>query len=140
MSLVLSVRPEQMGSLGPMVFTARRGSAARVAAQAHKVNRALLEALAPPDLKESQVQQGSQESVERLGQQALRVQQATLDLWDQWVRLGLAAQMAWLDLWVRPALQVSEAFKDQRDQQARVDRLVRRGIPAPLARQGLRVL
>ncbi|CAO4178891.1 hypothetical protein [Methylorubrum populi] len=86
------------------------------------------------------MQQESQESVERLGQQALKVQQATLDLWDQWVRLGLAAQMAWLDLWVRPALQASEAFRDQRDRQARVDRLVRRGIPAPLARQGLRVL
>ncbi|MDV2987014.1 UNVERIFIED_CONTAM: hypothetical protein Q9R58_22145 [Methylobacteriaceae bacterium AG10] len=98
------------------------------------------EALAPPDRKENRVQQDSQESVELLGQQALRVQQAALDLWDQWVRLGFAAQMAWLDLWVRSALQASEAFRDQQDRQARVDRLVRRGIPAPLARQGLRVL
>ena len=86
------------------------------------------------------MQQDSQESVERLGQQALRVQQAALDLWDQWVRLGFAAQMAWLDLWGRPVLQASEAFRDQQARQARVDRLVRRGIPAPLARQGLRVL
>lgn len=86
------------------------------------------------------MQQDSQESVELLGQQVLRVQQAALDLWDQWVRLGFAAQMAWLDLWVRPALQASEAFREQQDRQARVDRLVRRGIPAPLARQGLRVL
>ncbi|GAA0262651.1 hypothetical protein LNAOJCKE_5187 [Methylorubrum aminovorans] len=104
------------------------------------MNPAQPEALALPDRKESQVQQDSQESAERLGQQALRVQQAALDLWDQWVRLGLAAQMAWLDLWVRPVLQASEAFKAQQDRQARVDRLVRRGIPASLARQGLRVL
>lgn len=119
---------------------ARRASAARAATPVRWVNLARPGALVPPDRKESPVQQDSQESVERLGQQALKVQQATLDLWDQWVRLGLAAQMAWLDLWVRPALQASEAFRDQRDRQARVDRLVRRGIPAPLARQGLRVL
>ncbi|WP_232629154.1 hypothetical protein [Methylobacterium sp. Leaf118] len=80
------------------------------------------------------------DSLEQWGQQALRVQQATLDLWGQWARLGLAVQTVWLDLWVRPALLASEASKAQQDQQARVDRLVRRGIPAPLARQGLRVL
>ncbi len=84
--------------------------------------------------------QDQTDSLEQWGQQALRVQQAALDLWDQWALLGLAAQTAWLDLWVRPALQASEAFRDRREQQARVDRLVRRGIPAPLARQGLRAL
>ncbi len=80
------------------------------------------------------------DSLELWGQQALRVQQATLDLWDQWALLGLAAQTAWLDQWVRPALLASEDFRARQEQQARVDRLVRRGIPAPLARQGLRVL
>lgn len=80
------------------------------------------------------------ESLELWGRQALQVQQVALGLWDQSARLGLAAQMVWLDLWVRPALQASEAFKVQRERQARVDRLVRRGIPAPLARQGLRAL
>lgn len=132
--------PAQLAYPAPTVRPAHRANAVRAAASARKVNPAPPEALAPPDLKESRVQQDSQESVERLGQQALRVQQATLDLWDQWVRLGLAAQMAWLDLWVRPALQASEVFREQRDRQARVDRLVRRGIPAPVARQGLRVL
>lgn len=74
------------------------------------------------------------------GRQALQVQQAALDLWDQWVRLGLAAQMAWLDLWVPPALQASAEFRAWQARQARTERLVRRGVPEPLARRGLRVL
>lgn len=74
------------------------------------------------------------------GQQALRVQSDLLALSGQLVLLGLAAQTAWLDLWARPGLQASADLKAQQERQARVDRLVRRGIPAPLARQGLRVL
>ncbi len=75
--------------------------------------------------------------LEPWGRQVQQVQRATLDLWGQWARLGLVAQMAWLDLLARPE---SEASKAQREQRARVDRLVRRGIPEPLARQGLRAL
>jgi hypothetical protein len=90
--------------------------------------------------RESVVKQGQQDSLELWGQQAQRAQTAFLDLLDQSARLGFAAQMVWLDLWVRPALRANEALREQREKQARVDRLVRRGIPAPLARQGLRVL
>ncbi|KQT13987.1 hypothetical protein ASG40_19360 [Methylobacterium sp. Leaf399] len=71
---------------------------------------------------------------DRLVQQGLRVLQAQQDLAAQTVLLALAAQMAWLDLWVRPAL------PEQLERQARTARLVRRGIPEPLARQALRVL
>ncbi|KQP61066.1 hypothetical protein [Methylobacterium sp. Leaf108] len=71
---------------------------------------------------------------DRLVQQGLRVPQAQQDLAAQTVLLALAAQMAWLDLWVRPAL------PEQLERQARTARLVRRGIPEPLARQALRVL
>lgn len=84
--------------------------------------------------------QDRKDSLELWGQQVLRVQQAALDLWDQSVRLGLAAQMAWLDLWVLPALRVQSDLRALRERQARTARLVRRGIPEPLARQDLRVL
>ncbi|MBB3904186.1 hypothetical protein [Methylobacterium brachythecii] len=80
------------------------------------------------------------DSQDLLGQQALRVQSVALDLSDQLVRLALAAQTAWLDLWVLPGLRAIEDLQARQAQQARTARLVRRGIPAPLARQGLRVL
>lgn len=84
--------------------------------------------------------QDYRDSLELWGQQALRVQAAFLDLLDQSALLGLAASQVWQGLWVLPALQVSEDLKARWDQQARVARLVRRGVPAQQARQGLRVL
>lgn len=84
--------------------------------------------------------QDHRDSLELWGQQALRVQAALLELLDQSALLALVAHRAWLDLWVLPALQASEDLKAQWDQQARVARLVRRGVPAQQARQGLRVL
>ncbi|WP_331296807.1 hypothetical protein [Methylobacterium hispanicum] len=96
--------------------------------------------LAQQDNEENRVSQDRRDSLELWGQQALRAQQAAQDLWDQSARLALAAQMVWLDLWVRPALQVQSDFRDLQERQARTARLVRRGVPASLARQGLRVL
>lgn len=107
---------------------------------APKANPDRPEPLAPQDRRESRVTQDRRDSVEIWGQQALRAQQAALDLWDQWVRLGLAAQMAWLDLWVPQALQASADFRAWQAQQARTERLIRRGVPEQLAREGLRVL
>ena len=94
----LRVSPARPACPEPTARPAHKASAARAATLVRKVNPARPAALAPPDRKEIPVQQDSQGSVEGLGQQALKVQQATLDLWAQWVRLGLAAQMAWLDL------------------------------------------
>ena len=62
---------------------------------------------------------------------ALKVQRDQLALWDQWVLLG---QLAWL------ALLAPSVPQETPEQRARTARLVRRGIPEPLARQGLRVL
>lgn len=76
----------------------------------------------------------------QLAQQGLRVLQAQQVLAVETARLALAAQMVWWDLWVRPALQASAESKVSQDRQARTARLVRRGIPAQLARQGLRVV
>jgi hypothetical protein len=73
-------------------------------------------------------------------QQALQVQTAALALSDHLVLLGLAAQTAWLALLVPPDLRESPVQRARREQPARTARLVRRGIPEPLARQGLRVL
>jgi hypothetical protein len=75
-----------------------------------------------------------------LAQLALRVQRDQLALWDQWVLLG---QLAWLVLlgpMVQPVPPESPAQRARREQPARTARLVRRGIPEPLARQALRVL
>ncbi|KQP36690.1 hypothetical protein ASF25_01675 [Methylobacterium sp. Leaf100] len=70
-------------------------------------------------------------------ERGLRVLQAQQALAVETVHLALAVQMAWWDLWVRPAVQASAESKASRDRTAR---LVRRGIPARLARQGLRVV
>jgi hypothetical protein len=75
-----------------------------------------------------------------LGGQALRVQDAALALADELVLLGLGAQMVWLDLWVQPFLQAGAEMRAWQAQQARTARLMRRGIPEPLAREGLHLL
>lgn len=90
--------------------------------------------------KENRVTQDHKEAQDRLAQQGLQVLRAQQDLAAQTVRLVLEAQMAWWDLWVQPALRVSEDFRASQDRRARTARLVRRGIPEPLARQALRVL
>ncbi|MBP1179977.1 hypothetical protein [Methylobacterium sp. PvR107] len=73
-------------------------------------------------------------------QQALQAQTVALDLS---VRLGLlaaTASMVWLDLLVPPARAETPAQRARREAPARTARLVRRGIPETVARQGLRVL
>ncbi|EIZ87161.1 hypothetical protein WYO_0198 [Methylobacterium sp. GXF4] len=82
----------------------------------------------------------SADPLEMWGQQVLRVQTAALALSDHLVLLGLVAQTAWLGLLVPPDLKELPAQRARRDQRARTARLVRRGIPEPLARQGLKVL
>jgi hypothetical protein len=86
------------------------------------------------------VTQDHREIRDRLAQQGLRVLQAHQDFVAQTALLALEAQMAWLDLWARPVLLASADFRASQDRQARTARLVRRGIPESLARQGLRVL
>ncbi len=79
-------------------------------------------------------------SLDLLGSQALRVQDAGLALADELVRFALGAQMVWLDLWMRPFLQAGTEMRAWQAQQARTARLMRRGIPEPLAREGLHLL
>lgn len=90
--------------------------------------------------KGNRVMQDRRESQDRLAQQGLRVLQAQQDLAAQTERLAHEVLTAWLDLWVLPVLLATEDFKASQARQARTARLVRRGIPEPLARQGLRVL
>lgn len=75
-----------------------------------------------------------------LSAQVLRVQEAALILADEFVLLTLGAQMAWLDLWARPFLRASAEMQAWQERQARTARLMRRGIPGPVAREGLHLL
>lgn len=79
-------------------------------------------------------------SPDLLSAQALRVQDAALILADECVLLSLGTQMAWLDLWMRPLLQASAEMQVWQERQARTARLMRRGIPGPVAREGLHLL
>lgn len=79
-------------------------------------------------------------SPDLLSAQVLRVQEAALGLADELVLLTLGAHMAWLDLWARPFLQVSAEMQAWQERQARTARLMRRGIPGPVAREGLHLL
>jgi hypothetical protein len=72
--------------------------------------------------------------------QLRRVLAASLALGEQTVLLGLALQAAWLELWIAPVLQAQDAYQEWRTQQERRARLVRRGVPDRLARQGLRLV
>lgn len=74
------------------------------------------------------------------GQQALAAQTAALDLSARLALLAVTASMVWLDLLVPPDRGETPAQRALREAPARTARLVRRGIPEPLARQGLRVL
>lgn len=79
-------------------------------------------------------------SLDLLGAQALRVQDAALALADAFVLFTLAAQLAWLDAWARPVLQGGAEMRAWQERQERAARLMRRGIPGPLAREGLHLL
>ncbi|AWN35940.1 hypothetical protein [Methylobacterium radiodurans] len=79
-------------------------------------------------------------SLDRLGAQVLRVQDASLTLADELVLFTLGAQMVWFDFWLRPLLQAGAEMRTWQAQQARTARLIRRGIPEPLAREGLHLL
>jgi hypothetical protein len=87
-----------------------------------------------PDSKESP------DPLAQLGQQALAAQTVALDLSARLGLLAVMATMVWLDLLVPPDRKESPVQRALRDQPARMERLVRRGIPEPLARQALRVL
>jgi hypothetical protein len=73
-------------------------------------------------------------------QQALEAQTVALDLSARLGLLAVTASMVWLDLLVPPARAETPVQRARREAPARTARLVRRGIPEPLARQGLRVL
>ncbi|WP_246153983.1 hypothetical protein [Methylobacterium oryzihabitans] len=75
-----------------------------------------------------------------LEEQVRRVLAASQHLVEQTILLGLAIQLFWLDQWTRPVLAAAEAQAAWRAHQARRERLVRRGVPDHLARQGLRLV
>ncbi|GJD92475.1 hypothetical protein BHAOGJBA_6029 [Methylobacterium hispanicum] len=79
-------------------------------------------------------------SLDLLSAQALRVQEAGLALSDEIVLFTLGAQMAWLEFWAHPFLQAGAELQAWQARQARTARLVRRGVPEPLAREGLHLL
>ncbi len=79
-------------------------------------------------------------SPDLLSAQALRVQDAALILTDELALFTLGAQMAWLDFWARPFLQASAEMQAWQERQARTARLMRRGVPGPVARKGLHLL
>lgn len=81
--------------------------------------------------------QDKQGPAELLGQQALEAQTALLELPVRLALLGLTAQLVWLELLVP---RETPEYLAQREQLARTERLVRLGVPAHLARPGLRVL
>lgn len=90
-----------------------------------------------------QAMQDQRERLEQLGQQGRQVQAASLVLVAQTALLVIEAHLVWLDLLVRPAPLGGAALKERLDRQARqarTERLVRRGVPVHLARQGLRAL
>ncbi|WP_298964382.1 hypothetical protein [uncultured Methylobacterium sp.] len=75
-----------------------------------------------------------------LEDQVRRVLAASQHLVEQTVLLGVAIHLFWLDQWTRPVLAAAAAQTEWRARQARRDRLVRRGVPDHLARQGLRLV
>ncbi|ACA19507.1 hypothetical protein M446_5182 [Methylobacterium sp. 4-46] len=73
-------------------------------------------------------------------EQVQRVLAASVALAQHSVLLGVALQAAWLDAWMRAVLEAQDACRTWRTQQERRTRLVRRGVPDQLARQGLRLV
>ncbi|MGU3659250.1 hypothetical protein [Methylobacterium fujisawaense] len=72
--------------------------------------------------------------------QALQAQTVALDLSARLGLLAMTASMVWLAPLVPKAHEETPAQRVRREAQARTARLVRRGIPEIVARQGLRVL
>ncbi|AWB22152.1 hypothetical protein DA075_15475 [Methylobacterium currus] len=58
----------------------------------------------------------------------------------EFVLLGLTVQSAWFEAWAQPLLDAAEARAAALARRARRDRLVRRGVPAHLAGQALRLV
>lgn len=79
-------------------------------------------------------------SLDLLSHQGLRAQAAALQLWSEWIMLGQAAHTAWLAQWVSPGPQTRSEFRAWQERQARTARLIRRGVPAAVAQQGLRAV
>ena len=76
----------------------------------------------------------------QVDQQVQRVLAASMAVAEQSLLLGLALHLAWLDAWIRPILQAQDTYREWHTQQERRARLVRRGIPDQVARQGLRLV
>ncbi|AWN53016.1 hypothetical protein DK412_16465 [Methylobacterium sp. 17Sr1-1] len=75
-----------------------------------------------------------------LDEQARRVAAAGRVLACEVVLLGLALQSAWFEAWARPLLDAAEARAAFLARRARRDRLIRRGVPAHLAGEALRLV
>ena len=56
------------------------------------------------------------------------------------VLLGLTVQSAWFEAWAQPLLDAAEAQEVALARRARRAPLIRRGVPAHLARQALRLV
>ncbi|MBY0298359.1 MAG: hypothetical protein K2X71_20370 [Methylobacterium sp.] len=76
----------------------------------------------------------------QVDQQVQRVLATSLALAEQSLLLGLAIHLAWLDAWIRPVLRAQDTYREWHTQQERRQRLVRRGVPDQIARQGLRLV
>ncbi|SFU60739.1 hypothetical protein SAMN02799631_01428 [Methylobacterium sp. 174MFSha1.1] len=78
--------------------------------------------------------------VPALDEQARRVAAAGRVLACEIVLLGLAVQSAWFEAWAQPLLDAAEARAAFLARRARRDRLIRRGVPAHLAGEALRLV
>jgi hypothetical protein len=78
--------------------------------------------------------------VTALDEQARRVAAACRILGCEVVLLGLAVQSAWFEAWAQPLLDAAEARAAGLARRARRDRLIRRGVPAHLAGEALRLV
>ncbi|GJD60332.1 hypothetical protein MPEAHAMD_0468 [Methylobacterium frigidaeris] len=75
-----------------------------------------------------------------LHEQMSRVASAYRILACEAVLLGLAVQSAWFEAWAQPLLDAAEAQAAGLARRARRDRLMRRGVPAHLAGEALRLV
>ncbi|MCF4127080.1 hypothetical protein [Methylobacterium sp. SyP6R] len=75
-----------------------------------------------------------------LDEQMGRVAAACRNLACEVVLLGLAVQSAWFEAWMQPFLAAAETQAVGLARRARRDRLMRRGVPAHLAGEALRLV
>lgn len=78
--------------------------------------------------------------VTALDDQMRRVAAAYRALACEAVLLGLTVQSAWFEAWAQPFLDAAVAREAALARRARRDRLMRRGVPAHLAGQALRLV